>query len=83
MWKEICVSIGVRKPGNMCVTKCHDMTLAVKVALNLNTTNQPSMDYAFVPVHTSAEMRGENMPEGNFASTKFCTPNHQVMHAHH
>ena len=23
----------------MCVTDCHDMTLAVKVALNLNTTN--------------------------------------------
>ena len=26
----------------MCVTDCHDMTLAVKVALNLNTTNQPT-----------------------------------------
>ena len=25
----------------MCVTNCHDMTIAVKVALNLNTTNQP------------------------------------------
>ena len=25
----------------MCVTDCHDMTLAVKVALNPNTTNQP------------------------------------------
>ena len=25
----------------MCVTDCHDMTLAVNVALNLNTTNQP------------------------------------------
>ena len=24
----------------MCVTDCHDMTLAVKVALNPNTTNQ-------------------------------------------
>ena len=26
----------------MCVTDRHDMTLAVKVALNLNTTNQPT-----------------------------------------
>ena len=28
----------------MCVTDRHDMTLAVKVALNLNTANQPTMD---------------------------------------
>ena len=27
----------------MWVTDCHDMTLAVKVALNLNTTNQPNL----------------------------------------
>ena len=39
LWKEIYVSTGVRKPGNTCVTDCHDMTLAVKVALSLNTTN--------------------------------------------
>ena len=26
----------------MCVTDCHDMTLAVKVVLNLNTANQPT-----------------------------------------
>ena len=38
--KKSCVSTGVRKPGNMCVTHRHDMTLAVKVALNPNTTNQ-------------------------------------------
>ena len=31
---------GVRKPGNMCVTDRHDMTLAVKVALNSNTNKQ-------------------------------------------
>ena len=37
LWKESCVSTGVRKPGNTC-----DMTLAVKVALNPNTTNQPT-----------------------------------------
>ena len=41
--KKSCVSTGVRKPGNMCVTDRHDMTLAVKVALNPNTTNnQPT-----------------------------------------
>ena len=27
---------------HMCVTDRHDMTLAVKVALNPNTTNQPT-----------------------------------------
>ena len=26
----------------MCVTDRHNMTLAIKVALNLNTTNQPT-----------------------------------------
>ena len=37
--KKSCISTGVRKPGkHMCVTDCHDMTLAVKVALNPNTT---------------------------------------------
>ena len=45
LWKEIRVCTGVRKPGNtcMCVTDRHDMTLAVKVALNLNTTNQQDL----------------------------------------
>ena len=38
--KKSSVSTGVRKPGNTCVTDRHDMTLAVKVALNPNTTNQ-------------------------------------------
>ena len=28
---------------HICVTDRHDMTLAVKVALNLNTTNQPNL----------------------------------------
>ena len=41
LWKEICVSTGVIKPGN---TNLHDMTLAVKVVLNLNTTNQPATE---------------------------------------
>ena len=27
---------------HMCVTNRHDVTLAVKVAFNLNTTNQPT-----------------------------------------
>ena len=39
--KESCVSTGVRKSGNTCVTDHPYMTLPVKVALNPNTTNQP------------------------------------------
>ena len=35
-------STGVRKPGKTCVTERHDMTLVVKVALNPNTTIQPT-----------------------------------------
>ena len=37
--QKSCVSTGVRKPGN---TDRHDTTLGVKVALNPNTTNQPT-----------------------------------------
>ena len=40
--KKSCVGTGVRKRGNTCVTDRHDMTSAVKVALNPNTTNQPN-----------------------------------------
>ena len=40
--KKSCVSTGVRKPGNTCITDRHDMTSAVKVVLNPNTTNQPT-----------------------------------------
>ena len=47
--KKSCVSTGVRKPGNTCVTDRHDMTLAVKVALNPNTTNQHSVTQYFRP----------------------------------
>ena len=32
----------------MCATDHHDMTLAVKVALNPNTTNQPISSIIFV-----------------------------------
>ena len=41
--KRSCVGTGVRKPGNtvISVTDHHDMNLAVEVALNPNTTNQP------------------------------------------
>ena len=38
--KKTCVSNGVRKPWNMGVTDHHDMTLAVRVALNPSTVNQ-------------------------------------------
>ena len=36
LWKESCVITGVRK--HICITDRHDMTLAVTVAFNLNTT---------------------------------------------
>ena len=39
--KKSCVSTGVRKPRNTCVSLTA-MTIAVKVELNLNTTNQPA-----------------------------------------
>ena len=42
LWKESSVSTGVRntcKGGNTCITNRHNMTLAVKVALNPNTFN--------------------------------------------
>ena len=39
LWKESCVSTGVRKPGNMYVIDPHDMTLAVKLVLNPNSAN--------------------------------------------
>ena len=44
-----CISPGVRKPENtcMCVTDRLDKALAVKVALNPNTTNQPA--FFFLP----------------------------------
>ena len=38
--KKSCVSTRVREPASMWLTDRHDMTLAVKVALNPNTTNQ-------------------------------------------
>ena len=39
--KKSCISSGERKPGNtLSVTDRHDMTLAVKVALNPSSTNQ-------------------------------------------
>ena len=41
LWKEICVSTGVQKPGNRCVTDRHDMTLAVTVALINPFPNKP------------------------------------------
>ena len=45
--KKSCVSNDVRKPGNICVSDRHDMTLAVKVALNPNATKQPTSEPNF------------------------------------
>ena len=43
LWKESCVSTGMRKPGNtyMCFTDCHDMSLAVSGVKP--QYNQPTM----------------------------------------
>ena len=40
LWKESCVRTGVRKPGNTCASPT--AILAVKLALNPNTTKEPS-----------------------------------------
>ena len=37
--KKLCQYWSEKARKHMCVTDCHDMTLAVKVALNSNTTN--------------------------------------------
>ena len=52
LWKESSVSAGVRKPGNTYVspTAMIIMTLAVKVVLNPNTTNQPSNQPVYVKI---------------------------------
>ena len=44
LWKEKCWYWyeKARYEKHICVTDRHDMTLAVKVALNPNTTNQPT-----------------------------------------
>ena len=45
----------------MCVTDRHDMTLAVKVALNLNTTNQPTLLLADVLPFSEKSHSGESI----------------------
>ena len=55
----------------MCVTDRHDMTLAVKVALNVNTTNQPTIFPIFfrncpVPPHPVQRSLAPSRP--NFAA---------------
>ena len=43
LWEEKLCSYWCEKARkHMCVTDSHDMTLAVKVVLNPNTTNQPT-----------------------------------------
>ena len=45
LWKEkLCKYWCEKTRKRICVTNRHDMTLAVKVALNPNTTNQPTND---------------------------------------
>ena len=48
LWKEeLCKYWCEKARKHICVTDRHDMTLAVKVALNPNTTNQPTNQPTF------------------------------------
>ena len=63
LWKESCVRTGVRKPGNTCAspTAMIIMTLAVKVALNPNTTNQIQNDkFGLLKIHNGLQTTLEN-----------------------
>ena len=40
LWKKSCVSTGVRKPGNTCVTYCHDIWRKTRI----QPTNQSSTE---------------------------------------
>ena len=46
--KKSCVSTGVRKPGNTCASPDRHMTLAIKLALDPNTTNKPNSPFPTV-----------------------------------
>ena len=52
----------------MCVTDCLDMTLAVKVVLNPNTTNQPTI---LVEMRRACVHSYEIMSESFFTSQNF------------
>ena len=52
--KKNCVSTGVKARKHLCITHRHDMTLAVKVTLNPNKTNQPK------PLYPNATIRKPN-----------------------
>ena len=48
----------------MCVTDRHDMTLAVKVELNPNTTNQISLEESIRSVTWESIKSGTSMSQG-------------------
>ena len=61
--KKVCDITVVRKPGNtLCFTNRHDMTLAVKMALNPNTTNQPRRIYTMINQEDKPRMIPSNKP---------------------
>ena len=45
-WRGLCLYCCEKARKHMCVTDRHDMTLAVKVALDLNTTKEPKFKKA-------------------------------------
>ena len=64
LWKEkLCLYWCEKARKHICVTDRHDVTLAVKVALNPNTTNQPSIDlmHSLLPV-TAEGFDGSHHP---------------------
>ena len=58
----------------MCVTDRHDMTLAVKVALNPNTTNQPRETILTVsdPTGESVSLESEIVKVVSLSTTEIC-----------
>ena len=54
----------------MCVTDRHDMTLAVKVALNLNTNNQPACQWIIPPI-TRRQLPDDSSKLKEFADDNF------------
>ena len=71
--KHMRISTGVRKPGNTCasLTTIHDMTLAVKVQLNPNTTNQQGMPHGFLCVCSTSLSKTKLEKEKLFVTSNF------------
>ena len=78
-WKKSCVSTGVSKPGNtMGITDHHDITLAVKLPVNLNATNNLEVEKNLVSQDTNGWERYKKFDHSqffNFTKVKYCNSN--------